>query len=206
MGVDLLAGRVLTRYFYPLSLTELGENCEIERCLKFGLLPKVHRAPKHAVGTLEAYVLTYLKEEIQHEALVKDVDSFSRFLEVAALANAQVVNYANIARDAGVMRPTVQRYFDILVDTLVGERIPAWQPKVRIKEVAHPKFYFFDSGVVRALRGQLRDALEALDKGYLLETLVLNELRRQDLALGHAGRKRGGLHLAKGQESGRHRG
>jgi predicted AAA+ superfamily ATPase len=141
------------------------------------MLPKVRSEPDAAVDLLEAYVGTYLREEIQQEALVKDVGSFARFLEVAAVCNGQVVNVAGVARDAGVARPTVARYFEVMVDTLIGIWLPAWRPRARIKEVQHPKFYLFDPGVVRGLGGRLREPLESTERGALLETLVLHELR-----------------------------
>ena len=129
------------------------------------------------MDTLEAYVSNYLREEIQQEALVKRLDSFARFLKIAALMNGQIVNVAGIARDAAVARPTVQGYFDTLTDTLVGCWLPAWQARAKVKEVASPKFYLFDPGVARALAGKLRDSIEGSERGFLLETWVLHELR-----------------------------
>jgi predicted AAA+ superfamily ATPase len=142
-----------------------------------GALPPVHQKPELAVDLLEAYVGTYLREEIQQEALVKDLGSFGRFLRIAALMNGQVVNTAGVARDAGIARTTVQRYFDTLVDTLVGVWIPGWQPHAKVREAVRPKFYFFDTGVVRTLANRVRDPLSDLERGPLLETLVLQELR-----------------------------
>jgi predicted AAA+ superfamily ATPase len=98
-------------------------------------------------------------------------------LEVAAICNGQVVNVAGIARDAGVARPTVARYFEALVDTMLGAWLPAWRPRARIKETQHPKFFLFDPGVVRGLAGRLREPLESTERGPLMETLVLHELR-----------------------------
>jgi predicted AAA+ superfamily ATPase len=176
-GSNLLAGRVVQRQFFPLSIAELGNDFDLARALAFGLLPYVWTHPRKAVATLEAYALTYLREEIQQEALVGSLDSFVRFLEIAGLVHGQMLNYSNVARDAGVARATVQRYFDVLADTLIGVSVPSWHAKARIKEVAHPKFYFFDSGVVRALQGRLRDPVESQERGPLLETVVLHELR-----------------------------
>ncbi|NOT54257.1 MAG: ATP-binding protein [Deltaproteobacteria bacterium] len=177
MEVNLLAGRALTRSFFPLTGAELEYDFDIDDLLRFGCLPKVRTEPEIAVDILEAYAATYLKEEIQQEALVKDLGSFTRFLDIAALMNGQIVNVAAIARDAAVARPTVQRYFDTLIDTLIGVWLPAWRPRVKVKEVQHAKFYFFDPGVVNALAGRLRDPLDKQDQGFLLETLVLHELR-----------------------------
>lgn len=177
MEANLLAGRVAVRQFFPLTLAELGDSLPLNDLLRFGMLPSVRAEPTHAVDILDAYVTTYLREEIQQEALTKDFAAFSRFLEVAALSNGQVVNVAGTARDAGVTRMTVARYYQVLVDTLIGFWLPAWQSKARIKEVRHPKFYLFDPGVARALLGRIREPLEAAERGALLETLVLHELR-----------------------------
>lgn len=177
LDVNLLAGRAINRTFFPLVAAELDFEFEVDDLLATGLLPKVRSEPEHAIDVLEAYAANYLHQEIQQEALVKDLDSFARFLEVAAIVNGQVVNVASIARDAGVARPTVQRYFDVLTDTLIGTWLPAWRPRRKVKEVAHPKFFFFDPGVVRALQHKLREPVENEERGALLETLVLHELR-----------------------------
>jgi predicted AAA+ superfamily ATPase len=177
--VNLLAGRVVMRQLFPLTATEAGAAGALDDVLRFGNLPLV-RSERSLAGRadlLRAYVETYLTQEIRAEALVRRLDSFLRFLEVAALANAQVTNLAGIARDAGIARPTVQGHFDVLVDTLVGAWLPAWRPRAKIKEQAHPKFYFFDPGVVRALAGRSREPLDSAERGALLETLVFHELR-----------------------------
>ena len=177
LDVNLLAGRAINRTFFPLTSAELDFRFDVDDVLQFGMLPSVRSEPKHAIDILEAYSANYIKEEIQQEALVKNLDSFTRFLEIAALINGQVANTSGIARDAGVPRPTVQRYFEVLTDTLIGVWLPAWRPRAKVKEVAHPKFYFFDTGVVRALLQRLREPLEAAERGHMLETLVLHELR-----------------------------
>jgi len=179
--VNLLAGRVVTRRMLPLTVAELGSEPAPDDLLRFGGLPLVRseRGAASRIDLLEAYVETYLTQEIRAEALVRSLDSFTRFLEVAALANAQVTGVASLARDAAVARPTVQGYFDVLVDTLIGAWLPAWRPRAKVKEVRHPKFYLFDTGVVRALSGRLREPLEAAERGALLETLVFHELRAQ---------------------------
>jgi predicted AAA+ superfamily ATPase len=177
--VNLLAGRAITRRLFPLTMVELGMRPSIDDMLRFGGLPLIRTERTHAVRVelLEAYVDTYLAQEIRAEALVRNLDGFSRFLEVVALANGQVTNIAGIARDAGVARPTVQGHFDVLTDTLLGAWLPAWRPRAKIKEVGHPKFYFVDPGLVRALARRLREPLESAERGTLLETLVFHELR-----------------------------
>ncbi len=177
LDVNLLAGRAINRQFFPLTATELNFDFDPDQVLRFGLLPQIRSDPDYATDALEAYVTNYLREEIQQEALVKRLDSFARFLQVAALMNGQIVNVAGIAREAAVARPTVQGYFETLTDTLIGCWLPAWQRRAKVKEVASPKFYLFDPGVVRALAGRLREPLEGMERGFLLETWVLHELR-----------------------------
>jgi len=100
-----------------------------------------------------------------------------RFLEAAGIYNAQVLNIENVAREAGVSRTTVDKYFQILEETLIGFRLPALREGIKKKEVQHPKFYLFDAGVARACAGQLGDEVDSVWRGFALETLILNELR-----------------------------
>jgi predicted AAA+ superfamily ATPase len=176
---NLLAGRVVNRRFFPLTAAELGRDFHLDDVLRWGTLPSVMSEPNERarMDLLDAYVSNYIAQEIRLEATVRHLDAFTRFLEVAALANGQVTNVTALARDAAVARPTVQGYFEALIDTLIGVWLPAWRPRARVKEVAHPKFYFFDPGVVRALAGRSRDPLERAERGPLLETYVLHELR-----------------------------
>jgi predicted AAA+ superfamily ATPase len=177
LEVNLLAGRAITRNFFPLTAAELEFDFGLDDLLATGCLPMVRNDPDSAIDILDAYVSTYLREEVQQEALTKDIGGFARFLEVAAFCNGQVVNVTGVARDAGVARPTVARHFEVLVDTLLGTWLPAWRPRARIKEVQHPKFFLFDPGVARGLAGRLREPPSDTERGPLLETLVLHELR-----------------------------
>ena len=173
---NLLAGRALVLGLFPLVQSEYGEEINIEEAMSFGTLPIVVDDKDTRVGTLDAYAGTYLRQEIKEEALTRRVDAFSRFLEVAALANAQVTNLSSLSRDSGVSRATVTTYFEILQDTLIVKKLDAWTPRARIKEVGHPKYYFFDCGVVRAIQGRIRDPLSPEERGPLLETLIHHEL------------------------------
>ena len=132
---------------------------------------------EYARDRLDAYVNTYIKEEIKEEGLVRNVPPFLRFLRVAGLMNGQVVNGQNIARDAGVPRSTVDVYFSILEDTLLGYFLPAYRPRLKVREQAHPKFYWFDPGVARAAAGLVFDPVDRQWLGGALETLVFHELR-----------------------------
>jgi len=186
-SANLLAGRAVNRSMFPLTLSEVAGAVPIAELLRFGGLPGLWSEIDEArarVELLEAYAGNYVREEVQQEAAVKNLQSFARFLGVASLANAQVVNVAALARDAGVARMTVQSYFDVLTDTLLGTWLPAWQKKARIKQVGHPKFYFFDTGVARTLAGRIHDSVESAERGHLLETWIFHELRAH---LAHSG-------------------
>ena len=176
---NLLAGRASQKFFYPLVYAEYGKDFPIEDILKYGSLPEVLNIQKvtEKAEFLTAYVNTYLKEEIQQEAVTKNIESFSRFLDVASLCNGQVTNLSSLCRDTGVSRSTLKNYFQILEDTLVGGWLNAYRPRARIKETHSPKFFLFDTGIARALADRVSLNLDPLEKGFLLETYLLNELK-----------------------------
>lgn len=175
-GANLLAGRALLAPLFPLVSSEVDFDFKNMQILEYGMLPKAYLNinPKPYLRT---YVQTYLKEEIQQEALIRNIGGFARFLEIAARQNAQVTNISNIARDAQVERSTVQGYFEVLIDTLIGFWLTAWKLKPATKQKVHPKFYFFDPGICRALSGRLSYPALDEEKGHLFESLVLHELR-----------------------------
>ncbi len=174
---NLLAGRAITKEFFPLVTSEIGSDFNLDLSLSFGNLPKVVSDSSFAIEILDSYTHTYITQEINQETLIRNIEPFARFLKVAAIMNGEILNISNIARDAAVGRTTAERYFSILADTLIGTFIQPWNAKIRVKETSHPKFYFFDPGIIRSILGLLRDPIEQADRGKLLETLVLNELR-----------------------------
>ncbi len=176
-GANLLAGRALTLNMEGFSAQELGRDFDLSVALDWGLLPFVHHDPTHAADILSAYLNTYLKEEVREEGLLRRVPPFVRFLAIAGQLNGQVVNGLNISREAAVARSTVDSYFSILFDTLLGHFLPAWQAGLKVREATHPKFYWFDTGVARAAAGWLRDPVDRVWQGTALETLVFHELR-----------------------------
>jgi predicted AAA+ superfamily ATPase len=175
-GTNLLAGRALLTRFFPLVSAEIGNTCQLPNAYTYGMLPKSVLSQR-SQAFLKSYVQTYLKEEIQSEALTRNIGGFARFLEIAARQNGQITNVSNIARDAGVARQTVQGYFEILIDTLIGFWLPAWKLKSATKQVSHSKFYFFDSGIARTLSGRLSYPVTPEEKGPLVETWILHEIR-----------------------------
>ncbi len=149
-GVNLLAGRAVRRTFHPFVPEELGSAFRIDRALEIGTLPLVWNGEDPA-ATLQAYVQLYLKEEIQAEAATRNLAGFARFLPIAALFNGQSLNVSSLARDAGAARTTVQGYLEVLEDTLFTFRVPAFEARLRVRERRHPKLYWVDPGLVRAV-------------------------------------------------------
>lgn len=140
---NLLAGRAVLRTMYPLVPAELGRDFNLERVLRFGSIPVVWQADDPRAA-LDAYVQLYVKEEIRGEALIRNLPGFLRFLPLAALFHGQVINIAGLARDAATARTTVQGYLEILQDTLLATLVPAFEPRLRVRERQHPKLYWVD--------------------------------------------------------------
>lgn len=182
-GVNLLAGRALTYNMHPLTAIELGPDFDISRAIRYGQLPSVigHSAPAEY---LKSYVQTYLREEILQEGLTRNLANFARFLEIASFSQASPLNVSQIARDAALDRKVVDGYFSILDDLLIAHKLPAFTKRAKRRLTLHPKFFFFDVGVYRAIRpmGPL-DTPEEAD-GACLETLCFQELRAINDGLG----------------------
>ena len=174
-GTNLLAGRAVWKAMFPLMPEELGGDFSLAMALRHGTVPLVWTA-REKKATLESYVQLYLREEIKAEALVRNLSGFVRFLPIAALLHGQVVNVSAIARDAGVARTTVSGYLDILEDTLLASRLPAFEPRLRVRERKHPKLYWVDPGLVRATKRQL-GPVTVEEKGPLVEGWVFTMLR-----------------------------
>lgn len=178
-GANLLAGRAILRQLFPLTAAETGFSLSAAQLLRYGSMPLSVTADNDEAREefLRAYVTIYLSEEIRAEGLVRDLGAFGRFLQVASLAAGRTTNVSAIARDASVSRETARGYFGILVDTLIGDWLPAYRPRAKVKEVALPKFYWFDAGVLHAAAGGFDQPLPADWDGVLLEHLLLHEMR-----------------------------
>lgn len=174
-GTNLLGGRARVRRLFPLTSAELG-TFDIVRVLHYGTLPGVYGSDDPA-DDLAAYCGTYLQQEIQQEGIVRRIDSFARFLRTAATMNAQLMNFEAIASDAAVPARTVRDYFGVLEDTLVAEVLEPYRRGLKRKAVATGRLYFFDVGVVHALRGVRTIARGTDDWGRALEHFVYTELR-----------------------------
>jgi predicted AAA+ superfamily ATPase len=179
---NLLAGRAWTFHLYPLTSLELGERFLLSRALQYGTLPNIYldNDDASAQRTLRSYVDTYLQEEIQIEANVRNVGSFYKFLTLAADASGSIVNYSSLAHDTGVPVNTMREFFRILEDTLIGSFLPAFTRSDTKRLIKHPKFLFFDTGVRNALLGRTNVALSegTAEFGRSFEHFVILELIR----------------------------
>jgi uncharacterized protein len=174
-GVNLLAGRALQKFMHPLLPAELGDVFELDPVLTHGALPLVIDSSTSA-ETMSAYAQLYLKEEVQAEALTRNLAGFARFLPIISLFHGQNLNISSLARDAGVQRPTAQGFVEILVDTLLLHKVPAFDARLRVREKKHPKLYFIDPGLARALK-RARGPLIPEERGPLFEGYVFTMLR-----------------------------
>lgn len=173
-GANTLGGRAGKRTLYPLVWPEVP-NLDIDRAVQNGMIPR-HYMVKDATDRLESYVDLYLREEIQEEALVQDIDDFTRFMEVAAISDGEMLNYENIASDCGVSAKTVKAYFKILYDTLIGYEIPAYTKVIKRKVNQAPKFYYFDVGLANYLMGRNSLKRGTDDFGHAFEHYVVQEI------------------------------
>ncbi len=175
-GANLLAGRALSYTMHPLTCRELGDDFSLDVALKFGLLPKVYSS-ENAQHYLKTYIGTYLQEEILQEGILRNIGEFSRFLEVASFSQGEVLNMSEVAREAGIKQKIVSTYFQITEDLLIGFKVPIFMKRAQRQLIAHPKFYFFDVGVYRAIRPTGPLDLQSEIDGRALETLFVQHLR-----------------------------
>lgn len=175
---NLLPGRVHVHRLAPLVAKELGADFDIERALAHGMLPGVwsDETATERAADLRSYADSYLREEIQAEALVRDVGAYARLLEHVAAASGRVLNLHALSGDAGIPYETARRHVEVLEDTLVAFRVPAWSGSDRASLIAHPRIFLFDAGVRNALLRRPLDRPHDDDRGVLLEHLVAMEL------------------------------
>jgi predicted AAA+ superfamily ATPase len=172
---NLLGGRAVRYELHGLTAQEIGAEFDLTRMLNHGCLPRVYQSDR-PMRLLNSYVADYLKAEVAAEGLVRNLPVYSQFLNIAALSDTELVNFSTIARDCGVSSHTIQGYFQILEDTLLGRWLPAYAKRPKRRVIAAPKFYFADVGVVNLLaqRGELRPGAELFGKAF--ENWIFHEL------------------------------
>jgi uncharacterized protein len=175
-GVNLLGGRATWKQLYPLVSSEIGTEFDLNRALSYGLLPSIYLS-SNPTADLKDYIELYLREEIANETSIRQLPAFSRFLDIIALNNGQLINYNEVGNDAQVAPTTVREYCKVLEDTLIISRLPSFKEVKKRKPIAKEKFYFFDIGVARYLQGRSRLINEGDEFGNALESLIYQELR-----------------------------
>lgn len=182
-SANLLAGRAYTYSLFPLTFRELGESFDLNKHLAFGGLPHIWNISENRemVLYLRSYITTYLKEEVAEEQIVRKLEPFTRFIQIAGQASGKILNYKNISRDVGVSDQTVKTYFQILEDTLLGYFLPAFGRSLRKSQSKTPKFYLYDTGVLRALWRTIDQPLEESNYQYgnLFEHFIINQIRSE---------------------------
>jgi predicted AAA+ superfamily ATPase len=173
-GANLLGGRAIRKVLHPLVSAEIPDF-DLDRAVNYGMMPR-HYLSTTPQKRLQAYIGDYLQQEIIAEALVRNLDSFTRFLEVAALSDSEMVNYAKIATDCGVSAKTVKEYFTILEETLIGMFLPAYTKVLKRKVQLSPKFYYFDTGITNHLLHRGRLTRGTSEYGHAFEHLIIQEL------------------------------
>ena len=175
-GVNLLGGRARSRALHPFVRTELGEHFDLNRALEHGLLPPIFLSDAPAED-LAAYAGDYLKEEIAAEGAVRNIGAFSRFLEVAAFAHGEMINFASMAGDAQVPASTVREYYEILKDTFIAHEVPAFTETRKRKAISTSKYYLFDVGLARHLQGRRGLAPGSAEYGSAFESYIFQEIK-----------------------------
>ena len=173
-GANLLGGRALKAILYPLVSDEIPDF-DTFKAVRYGTLPR-HYLISDPWKRLGAYVSVYLNEEIREEALSRQLKTFSRFMEMAAFSNGEIIVYKNIAQDCGIDYRTVKDYFEILVDTLVGYMIPSFTHTKKRRSIQAPKFYYFDVGIANYLRNRRNIQLGSTDFGHAFEHFIIQEI------------------------------
>lgn len=176
-GANLLPGRVISLQMTPLALDEINFKFHINQVLSYGLLPGVLKIKNNEEKSLvlNSYGATYLKEEVQAEALTKNIEGFSRFLFVVAAKNGEFLDFAKLGTQANINQKTATRFFEILEDSLIVFRLNAYSKNNYRRLIQHPKYYFFDTGVLNSLLGSYKVTLEK--RGNIFETLVVSSIR-----------------------------
>ena len=177
-GANLLAGRAYQAELYPLTWKEINqkETFDLHRYLLVGGLPRAYQEA-NPWDFLYAYIDTYLKEEIQAEALSRNLPNFTRFLQQAAMRSSDMLNYTKVANDAQISPNTTRDYYQILEDTLVGYTLPPWSKSTKRKAIQTAKFYLFDIGITNALRNVQSIAENTDYFGKAFEHMICNEIK-----------------------------
>lgn len=186
-AANLLAGRAWQANLFPLTFTEINNQKEIDgkfplpefdllRYLNRGGIPEIYLSDDYKTE-LSNYINLYLREEVKAESLTRNIQAFSKFLEIVALHDAREVNFEAMASDCQISTSTLRNYFKILEDTLIGFSIPGYTKTKKRKATARIKHFLFDLGVSNALSHREIIDLQSEQAGHVFEHFIALELR-----------------------------
>ena len=178
-----LGGRAVTYHMFPFVSDELGQLFSLNKALQVGTLPAMYLQDDIVLvqQKFRSYVDTYLREEIEKEARIRNLGAFVRFINIAAEENGRELNYSKMGRDCGISYQTIKDYFQLLEDTLLGFFLYPLTKTTRKRMAKHPKFYFFDTGVLRALQNKISVPLQpkTIEYGHAFEHFLILEIYRK---------------------------
>lgn len=179
-GANLLGGRAVQRFLFPFTWNEIKQYTDLRKILHFGSIPYIfnQKSLQDKKDALKSYTDIYLREEIQAESLIRNLGSFSRFLDMVASQFGEIISFSNISRECQLPVMTVKSYYEILEDTLLGFRLEPWRKSIRKRLAAHPKFYLFDNGVTNAINKYLHSISDPYLQGRLFEQFIIQETYR----------------------------
>lgn len=173
-NANMLGGRALRTVLFPFVSAEIPDF-NLDHALNYGMLPR-HYLNENPYRRIEAYISNYLIEEIRAEALTRNLATFNRFMEIAAISCGEQLNFINIASECGVSSPTIKEYFTILEDTMLGYMIPAFRKKVKRRLIQSPRFYYFDIGITNFLLKRTSLTQGSPEYGKAFEHFIILEL------------------------------
>lgn len=175
-GVNLLGGRAGKCHMFPFVYPEVMDiDFSLDHIFSSGLLPSAYLS-ENPDNVLEDYIDSYLYDEIQSEGVVRNLPAFSRFLEVAAVSNGEILNYSNIANDVGLSKTSIREWYQILTDTLLGFELKPFMKSKKRKAIGTAKYYLFDTGVLRSLLNCPPPSETQTEYGMFFETFMINEI------------------------------
>lgn len=175
-GANLLGGRARMEKMHPLTAVELGSSFDLTKAVQYGFMPIIWNRADDPKQYLDGYIEVYLQQEVAQEGIVRQLGDFARFLKIASLSQGQPINIANISREVALPRDRIAGYFQIVEDLLIAIQIPPFMRRTTRRLVMHPKFYFFDAGLYRALRPKGPLDVPAEVDGPVLETIILQNI------------------------------
>ena len=181
---ESLAGRAAVLTLGGLSYAEIlsaRPQTTVEQAIIRGGFPELYEKPEiDARGFFQSYVATYLERDLRSQLQVGNLRDFERFLRVAALRTAQLLNRAEMARDVGISPSTSGQWLSTLEHSGILSLLEPWFSNRTKALVKSPKLHFQDAGLCAFLMGMSSEAdLHGSPlTGALWETMVFSEFQR----------------------------